>query len=209
VRADRVAEEDIGDESHLRALAYGDPDAFAALFERYADFVYNVAFRRTASWSVAEDLTETVFLELWRQRDRVVTQAGSLRPWLAGVVSNQVKRHWRGLARQSRAVERLAVVRSLDGGVDQTASVDSRIDDERRMATLLDELDALPPAQREVLILWAWEGFSYEEIATALDLPIGTVRSRLSRARARLDGVEGTSAPSRESTAAEQGGVAG
>jgi RNA polymerase sigma-70 factor (ECF subfamily) len=199
----------MGDESHLRALARGDADAFAALLERYADFVYNVAFRRTASWSVSEDITETVFLELWRQRDRVVTQAGSLRPWLAGVVSNQVKRHWRGLARQSRAVERLAVVGSRDGEHDQTAAVDARIDDERRMSTLLGELEALPPGQREVLTLWAWEGFSYEEIAAALDLPIGTVRSRLSRARARLDELEGTSASSRESTTAERGGVAG
>jgi RNA polymerase sigma factor (sigma-70 family) len=184
---------DIGDESHLRALARGDADAFEALFERYADFVYNVAFRRTASWSIAEDITETVFLELWRQRTRVVTQSGSLRPWLAGVVSNQVKRHWRGLSRQSRAVERLAVVSAPDaaveGGDNHTAAVDARLDDQRRMAGVLAALDALPPAQRDVLTLWAWEGFSYEEIATALELPIGTVRSRLSRARSRLEAI--------------------
>lgn len=203
----RSEETGTSDEADLRALAAGDSTAFADLFGRHADFVYNLVFRRTASWSVAEDLTESVFLELWRQRGRIVTQGGSLRPWLAGVGSNMVRRHWRTTARESQAVARLAAaVHAI--GHDHAESVAARLDDEQRMRALLDALDDLPEGQRDVLTLWAWEQLSYEDIAAALHLPIGTVRSRLSRARAHLATVEGTPAPARASTAAEQEGEA-
>ena len=183
---------DATDDECLQALASGSDQAFTVLFERHSDAVYNCAFRRTASWSAAEDIAETVFLELWRQRHRVVGCGGSARPWLLGVASNQARRWWREHTRKTRAVERLARREGAGGGGDDLSNlVAARVDDERRMAGLLAAVGQLPDPQQEVLTLWAWEQLSYEEIAVALDLRIGTVRSRLSRARAALHDIEG------------------
>lgn len=175
----------------LRALAADSSRAFETLFERYTDAVYNSAFRRTASWSAAEDITETVFLELWRQRHRVVESNGSARPWLLGVAANLARRWWRENTRKARAVERLGR-RERDGGDELADLVAARVDDERRMGALLDAVRRLPEPQQDVLTLWVWEELSYEEIAVALDLRVGTVKSRLSRARASLGQIEGT-----------------
>lgn len=195
------------DEACLAALAGGSDRAFTVLFERYADVVHNAAFRRTASWSAAEDIVETVFLELWRQRQRIVTCEGSIRPWLLGVAANRSRRWWRDQARKARAVERLAGrepgLAAGDGrgdGADPADLVAARVDDERRMAGLLAALGALPEPEQDVLTLRVWEGLDYEEIAVALGVRVGTVKSRLSRARARLRGLEGTAAAPRAST---------
>jgi RNA polymerase sigma factor (sigma-70 family) len=196
---------DATDEECLRALAADSDQAFTVLFERHSDAVYNCAFRRTASWSAAEDIAETVFLELWRQRHRVVGCDGSVRPWLLGVASNQARRWWREHTRKARAVERLARREGAGGDDDLSNLVAARVDDERRMATLLAAVRQLPDPQLEVLTLWAWERLSYEEIAVALDLRIGTVRSRLSRARASLHDIEGAAGDSDQ--AAGQGGL--
>ncbi|HEX2047168.1 MAG TPA: RNA polymerase sigma factor [Acidimicrobiales bacterium] len=167
----------------LVALRADGRQAFEVLFERYSDFVYNFAFRRTGSWSEAEEVVEIVLLELWRQRDRVVLKHGSLRPWMCGVALNCIRRSSRSRDRQHRAFGRVAAGETIEDPAD---AVVSRLDDEVRMTELLVALEALPVPQREVLTLFVWEELSYEEIASALDLPVGTVRSRLSRARAAL-----------------------
>ncbi|HEX6421021.1 MAG TPA: sigma-70 family RNA polymerase sigma factor [Acidimicrobiales bacterium] len=209
--AARARTDTASDADELTALAAGDHGAFTRLFARHGSFVYNVAFRRTASWSVAEDITGTVFLELWRQRGRVEPLGGSLRPWLAGVAVNQARQWGRHGGRQARALDRLAqlgpggVAGRAGGpggpdGPDPGEVVPRRIDDEARMAALLRLVASLPAPQRDVLTLWAWEQLGYEEIAAALGLPVGTVRSRLHRARARLRALEGTGAGDRAST---------
>jgi RNA polymerase sigma-70 factor (ECF subfamily) len=199
------------DDALLWRLARGDTRAFEALFERYVDFVHNVAFRRTADRSAAEDIAETAFLELWRQRQRIVTREGSLRPWLAGVTGNLARRWWRDRTRGRRALGRLAGRSGRSAGPevgvddrDMAGEVADRIDDERRMSAVLVALDQLPADQRELVLLSAGDGLSYEEMAAVLDIPVGTVRSRLSRARARLrtvEGISGTAAGLRASPA--------
>jgi RNA polymerase sigma-70 factor (ECF subfamily) len=179
------------DEELLQRLSEGVVAAFDVLFERYGDFVHNLAFRRTASWSLAEDVTAIVFLELWRQRGRLVARAGSLRPWLVAVAINQVKRGWAGQARQRSLADRWPLPVPHDDHADDVAA---RLDDEDRMRRLSTTLDTLPAPYRDVLTLWAWEQLSYEEIAAALELPVGTVRSRLHRARVRLRANPGTAA---------------
>jgi RNA polymerase sigma-70 factor (ECF subfamily) len=167
-----------GDEPLLRRLA-GDAgidagEAAAALdvlFERYGDFVHNLVFRRTASWSAAEDIVGIVFLELWRQRRRLVTQGGSLRPWLVAVAINQVKRGWAGQARQRSLAERAP---HPVPGADHADEVVARLDDEDRMRRLNAALADLPGPCRDVLTLWAWENLDYDEIATVLGVAVGT-----------------------------------
>lgn len=176
------------DEALWRAICIGDAVAFERLFDRYCDLLYNFAFRRTARWDLAEEIVGLVFLEAWRQRDRVTTLNGSLKPWLLGVAANQIRRVWRQHERRERVRRRLHVV---DTAEDHSAHVADRIDDERRIRAVLDLVDQLPEIQREILLLWAWEDLTYEEIAEALAVPIGTVRSRLSRAREHLRESEG------------------
>lgn len=165
----------------------GDPAAFAELFDAYARTVYNHAFRLTADWSVAEDVMSATFLEAWRLRDRVDPEGGSLRPWLLGVATNIARNHCRGNRRYRAAVAvgALAGTAALEVP-DHADLVAGRVDDQRRLSAVLTALARLRRPEREVLTLCLWEGLEYAEAAEALGVPVGTVRSRLSRARTRL-----------------------
>lgn len=158
----------------------GDDAAFGQLFERHCDAVYTFAGRRLGDWTEAEDVVSAVFLEAWRQREKVRPLDGSLRPWLFGVARNVVGNRLRSTQRRRRALSRTA---SEAPEPDFALEVDDRVDGARRAANVRTRLAGLPDSHREVLLLWAWEGLSYAQIAVALDLPMGTVRSRLSRAR--------------------------
>jgi RNA polymerase sigma factor (sigma-70 family) len=162
--------------------ARGDAHAFGLLFERHARAVYNHCFRATADWSEAEDATSLVFLEAWRRRDAVMLDRDSALPWLLGVATNVLRNRRRSLRRRASALARLRPEQTPDFADD----VEARLDDERAMRTVLRTIGGLPRPEREVLALVAWDGLSYEAAALALDVPVGTVRSRLSRARARL-----------------------
>ena len=178
-----------------RLAANGDASAFGVLFERHAKTVYNYCFRRTADWAAAEDLTSVVFLEAWRRRSDVRLDGASALPWLLGVATNVVRNRWRSQRRHRAALERLPAERPADFGDDAVA----RLDDERRMREALRLLARLPRREQDVLALCAWQGLSYEEAALALELPVGTVRSRLSRARARLRELAGADGHERDS----------
>ncbi|ROO91066.1 RNA polymerase sigma-70 factor (ECF subfamily) [Actinocorallia herbida] len=160
----------------------GRAEAFGVLFDRHHRAVYNYCFRRTADWAVAEDLTSVVFLETWRRRASVRLERDSLLPWLYGVATNVVRNHRRSLRRHREALGRLPHMPVED----ESADVAGRIDDQRRMRAVLDGIAALPRRYQDVLVLCVWEELSYAEAAAALGVPVGTVRSRLSRARERL-----------------------
>ncbi len=162
--------------------ARGDAEAFGALYERHARAVYNHCFRGTADWALAEDLTSVVFLEAWRRRADVRLQNESALPWLLGVATNVLRNGWRWRRRRQAALARLR----LEDEPDFSDDVDGRLDDERAMRAVLCAVSALPRRDREVLALCAWAGLTYDEAAVALGVPVGTIRSRLSRARARM-----------------------
>lgn len=165
-----------------QGAAAGETDAFGLLFERHVRSVYNYCFRRTGDWSQAEELTAIVFLEAWRRRQDIQLEREEALPWLLGVATNLVRNLRRTHRRYRSALERLPRERVADFAID----IDERLDDERRMRAVLRALGKLPRGDQDVLALCVWEGLSYEEAALALDIPVGTVRSRLSRARARL-----------------------
>lgn len=160
-------------------------DVYAKLFERHAKAVYNYCFRQTGSWAAAEDLVSVVFLEAWRRRRDVSLHQDSALPWLYGVATNVCRNNQRSTRRHRAALRRINDQLSEPDPADEVAN---RVDDERRMRDLRAALRTLPRREQEVLGLVVWSGLDYAAAAAALGVPVGTVRSRLSRARTRLAG---------------------
>jgi RNA polymerase sigma-70 factor (ECF subfamily) len=158
------------------------PDAFGELFDRYADVVYRYAMVRLRRAEWAEDVVSTVFSEAWRQRAHVDLHEGTLRPWLLGVARNQANRLWSQQSRREQR-ERRSVV---PDEADHAAGVAEHLDAEADLGVVLDAIGALPDGPRETLVLHVWGELSHEQIAAELGISIGTVKSRLSRARSRL-----------------------
>lgn len=162
----------------------GDPQAFGDLFHRHATAVYNHAFRRTGSWERAEDAVSIVFLETWRLRSKVtLDEGGTLLPWLLGVANNVIRRQYRTRLRHARLLAKLP---PPDLEPDHADDVDQRLADERRMREVLADMESLTVSEKEVVTLCLWAELTYEQAAVAMGVPVGTVRSRLSRARAKL-----------------------
>lgn len=123
-----------------------------------------------------------MFAIAFRSRGRYDRGAADARPWLFGIAANLARRHSRTERRRLRAYARTGV----DPLGDDVGDSDRRLDALAAGPALAAALAALRPGEREVLLLFAWADLSYEEIAAALGVPIGTVRSRLSRARGRV-----------------------
>src|ERR1019366_6573330 len=120
-----------------------------------------------------------VFLEAWRRRQSVLLETDSILPWLLAVANNVIRNANRALRRHQRLLAKLPPPPQADDFVDDAAG---RLDDERDMAHMLRLLSALRTEEQEVIALCDWAGLSYTQAATALDVPVGTIRSRLSRA---------------------------
>jgi RNA polymerase sigma-70 factor (ECF subfamily) len=159
-----------------------DPELFAELFRRHAPHIHRYALRRLGA-DTAEDVVADTFLTAFQQRDRYQRDRADARPWLYGIATHLISRHRRLEVRQYRALARTGIdplTESFTDGVDDRLSADS---ESRQLATALARL---PAAHRDVLLLVGWENLSYEQAADALGVPVGTVRSRLSRARVTL-----------------------
>ncbi|WP_446218605.1 RNA polymerase sigma factor [Micromonospora sp. IBHARD004] len=172
------------DQDLWSAIAASDEIAFGRLFDRYARAVYNHAFRLTGSWTLAEDVTQSTFLVAWRRRGEAGLVDGLALPWLLVVATNATRTEWRSARRWLAALRRLPPEREAD--VDPASDVAARLDDERQMAKILAVVRRLPRAEREAVALCLWSGVPYGEAATVLGISEGAVRSRVSRARARL-----------------------
>ena len=182
VTDDRRTPSHASDESLWQASARGDERAFSDLYERHARAIYNYLFRRLADWSEAEDLTAVVFLEAFRRRKDVVVLEGKVLPWLYGIATNVLRNRRRAAWRHRRLLAELTGQPSRAAAPD----ADERAAAAEQMRSLLKQIAALPRQQQDVVALCLWSGLSYEEAAVALGVPIGTVRSRISRARAAL-----------------------
>ena len=165
----------------------GDGAAFGLIFQRHGTAVYNFCVRRLGSWSAAEDAASLVFLEAWRRRDAAVEAGngdGLLLPWLLGVANNVTRNVGRAVRRHDAALFRLPPPGVVPDHADEVAG---RLDDRRRLELLRERLGRLRRGEREAVELVLLAGLSYADAAVALGIPIGTVRSRLSRARERLN----------------------
>jgi RNA polymerase sigma-70 factor (ECF subfamily) len=163
-----------------------DRRAFGLLFDRYVDRVHGFCLRRCGDWEAAQDLTSATFLEAWRHRDRVVLTEASALPWLLGVAFNLSRNASRSQRRFQAAVARLP---RDEVSADHADAVAERLDDQRRVREALDAVGRLSDDERAVIALVALGDLTYEEAAQALHVPVGTVRSRLFRARRRIASV--------------------
>jgi RNA polymerase sigma factor (sigma-70 family) len=171
-------------EPNLRArIRAGDPDAFGLIFDEYARAVYNLGFRLTANWSAAEDVVSLTFLEAWRLRARIDPGGESLQPWLLGIAVNVCRNLARATRRHQAALSRIPPPPAVPDFADELAG---RLDDAAQLRLVTNALAALRRSDREVIALCIWSELDYAAAAAALGVPVGTVRSRLSRARRRL-----------------------
>lgn len=165
-------------DAHLIAKSCVDPHAFAALFDRHYQAIAGF-LRRRVDHALADELAAETFLQAFASRERYDTSRKDARPWLYGIAANLLRRHHRSEQRRLRAYARAADPRAVTA----FEGVDARLDAAAAQGALASVLLALGPGERDVLLLHAWAELSYEQIAEALGIPLGTVRSRLNRAR--------------------------
>jgi RNA polymerase sigma-70 factor (ECF subfamily) len=158
------------------------PERFAAIFDRHAAPVQRYLVRRLGR-QVADDVVAETFLVAFRSRERYDLARRDARPWLYGIATNLAREHQRAEVREYRLRASVGQEPDPDGHADRVAARVAAQAMHRQLAAALADLGV---GDREVLLLIAWEGLSYEETARALDIPIGTVRSRLSRARRQV-----------------------
>lgn len=157
-------------------------EAFAVLYERHAEALYSYAYRRVGP-DVADDVVAETFTVGFRQRARYDLSRPDARPWLFGILTKEISRHRRQEGARLRAVARYSEPLGEDGHAERVADdVTARA----ARAALAAALRGLSAGDRDVLLLIAWGGLSNDEVADALGIPGGTVRSRLHRARRQV-----------------------
>jgi RNA polymerase sigma-70 factor (ECF subfamily) len=164
------------DAADWRAVGEGDPRGLARLFDRHEARLFRHAARLLTDREDAKDAVAIAFFELWRRRTAVRLVDGSPLPWLLNTVSNTA----RNLERSSRRYRvLLGRARAADPSAEMRAADESGV---------LSALRKLPEKEQSVVVLTIMQGYGMSETATALGIPVGTVKSRLSRAKTRLRG---------------------
>ncbi len=169
------------DDHWVIAASLEQPDAFGELFERHALELHRFLSRRIGD--LADDLLAELFVTAFERRGSYRAELGDARPWLYGIAANLVRRHHRAEATRYRALARVPLAAVVpDASAHAVASADAAAVRPR----LAEALAELKPADRDVLLLLAWAQLDHAEVAEALGIPLGTVRSRLHRARHQL-----------------------
>ncbi|PZU47796.1 MAG: RNA polymerase subunit sigma-70 [Arsenicicoccus sp.] len=175
----RALPDSLPTDAELIVGSVGDPAQFAPLFDRHATTVHRYLGRRVGE--LADDLLSETFLIAFRRRASYRPEHVEVRPWLLGIATNVVRGHVRTEQRRYRVLAR-AAAEPEGHGADPGDAAD-RLDAEALRGPLAAALAGLKPRDRDALLLLAWGQLGYEEIAAVLDVPVGTVRSRLHRAR--------------------------
>jgi RNA polymerase sigma factor (sigma-70 family) len=158
------------------------PECFAEIFDRHAEGIYRYAARRLGRQEAADAMSE-VFLAAFRNRRRYDTGRDDARPWLYGIAVNVISQHQRAQRRYARALASVADPPTADVVADEVLD---RVTAAQLRPRIMRALGQLPDSDRELVLLVAWAELSYEQAAQALGIPLGTVRSRLHRIRAKL-----------------------
>jgi RNA polymerase sigma-70 factor (ECF subfamily) len=179
------------DDAAVIAESVRDPEVFAVVFDRHAPVIHRYLARRLGR-EAADDLVGDTFLAAFRRRNRYDTTHPNALPWLYGIATKLLAQHRREEARGYRLMARLAPDPHQHSHADRA---DAAADARSARAALLAALVRLNSRDRDVLLLFAWESLRYEEVAAALGIPVGTVRSRLARARRQVREALGNADP--------------
>ncbi|MDN3356407.1 RNA polymerase sigma factor [Actinomadura sp. DC4] len=185
------------DDASVIARSREEPEEFAAIFDRHAARLRGYAARRLGP-DAADDIVSDTFLIAFRRRDSYDATRANAAPWLYGIATNLIGQRRRAEVRMYRAYARSGADPLIVEGHEE--SVADAVSDGSRLA---GALASLKKRDRDALLLHIWGGLSYEELAAALAVPLGTVRSRLHRARRRLREALDTSASSDKDSANE------
>ena len=171
--------------------SWHEPETFAELYDRHAAPIHRYVSRRLGD-PMADDIVADTFLTAFRIRRRYDLHRPDARPWLYGIAANMIGKHRRAEVRRLKALARTAEAMPADPAAGWAAApagadeIVSRVDAAAARRELLRALAELSAGDRDVLLLIAWAGLTYEETAAALGIPLGTVRSRLNRARRKV-----------------------
>jgi RNA polymerase sigma-70 factor (ECF subfamily) len=195
------SEDDPTLDASLIRLSLKDPDHFRSIFERHAPVLHGYLSKR-APRSVVDDLVSETFVSAFRTRHNYDFSYPDARPWLFGIATNTVRHHQRG---EGRRLIHGSMVESKTAEDDIADQVVSDIISKAEVERVQRALAQIDDRYSEVLMLVAGPGLTYEEVARALDIPIGTVRSRMSRGRAQLRELVGLSGQYEHEGVAVQG----
>jgi RNA polymerase sigma factor (sigma-70 family) len=166
-----------------------DADRFGLLYDRYCAMLYRYAYRRLGPSGSAEDVVADAFVVAFRKRGGYDLSKADARPWLFGILTREIARRRRSEEARYRALGRAGTDDEVHEFADRVVSA---VAAQAVRGALGTALGRLRPAERDVLLLIAWGDLSYEEVAESLSIKIGTVRSRLHRARQTLRAALGT-----------------
>lgn len=158
-------------------------DVVAGWFDRHAASIGRYASRRVGP-GLARDIVSDTFRVACERFDEFDATRGGERPWLFGIATNLIRRHWRTEERRLRI--QAHAVRIEGQPVDPLLRVDDRLDASARYDRVVDAVATLDPQDRDLLVLIAWEEMTSREAAEVIGIPSGTVRSRLNRIRTHL-----------------------
>jgi RNA polymerase sigma-70 factor (ECF subfamily) len=192
----------LGLDSDAISASAGAPAGFATIFDRHFDALHAYLQRRVGP-DLADELAAQTFLVAFDGRGSYDPAQPDARPWLFGIATNLLRRHHRDEVRRFRAYARSAV----DPVMDAFDGIEARLDATKMRRELVEALAGLPAEELDPLLLYAWAELSYPEIACALEIPTGTVRSRLSRARGRIRGALESCQPLRQPVPEEEGSL--
>jgi RNA polymerase sigma factor (sigma-70 family) len=173
------------DDADLIQRSLRDAEAFAVLYDRHAAQLHRYVARRLGD-GAADDIVADAFLDAFRRRHKYDLDVRDARPWLYGIAANLIGKHSRAEIRMLRAYARTGRDPARTGDAVRGDEIDSRLAAQAVQRDLAAALAALPAADRDVLLMIAWADLSYHEVAAALHIPVGTVRSRLHRARTKV-----------------------
>jgi RNA polymerase sigma-70 factor (ECF subfamily) len=166
----------VSDEALLAGLAAGDAEASAAFVRRFQSRVYGLALTMLRDRELADDAAQEAFVRAWRYAPSYDARRGAVATWLLSIARNVCADHVRRRRRRAKLLRRLHL---------ESAAMDELVD--RGTEVVVDDLvRRLDPDRRDAFVLTQLTGLSYADAAVALDCPIGTIRSRVARARADL-----------------------
>jgi RNA polymerase sigma factor (sigma-70 family) len=169
----------VSSDSEIVLRSRDHPAAFAEVYDRHASTVYRYAARRVGAEG-ADDVMSETFLVAFERRDRYDVVYDNALPWLLGIATVLIRKHRGAEARFLRSAATAAAAAAGEAVVDDR---DDRLDARRAIGELATSIRRMPARDRDALLLYAWGDLDYEGVALAMDIPVGTVRSRLNRAR--------------------------